>query len=572
MTDGKTQRRGPGWDLPFATDYQSGVGKASRRADPREPVTVEKDESLQLLLVEDSDDDAELVVRELRRAGYAPNVRRVASHDDFVAALEAAPWDAIVSDHTMPGYGGLAALEDLRASGLDIPFILVSGTIGEAVAVEAMRAGAQDYVLKQDLTRLPVAIARERRERAIRADQARMREQLMVSERMASAGMLAAGVAHEINNPLAVVVTNTDFIADAVAGVLAEARALADASPEARAAWTGWKRLEQAEEALRDSGDGVRRIRDIVLDVKLFSRPHDNNAGPLDVRKVCDSSARMAWNEIRHRARLVKDYGDVPLMQANESRVGQVILNLIVNAAQALPEGRADANEIRIVTGMDEGGWAVVEVSDTGTGIAPQNMERIFDPFFTTKPAGVGTGLGLAVCRRIVAELGGRIGVESQVGKGTTFRVVFPPAREAQATPRPSLAAPVPKTRARVLLVDDEAAVGAAVQRTLSRHHDVVFVTNAKEALARVAAGERFDVILSDFMMPEITGMELHERLQQIDADQAKRVVFLTGGAFTPESRLYLDSVANRVVEKPFRTADLLSVIGEIAGAGPKDP
>jgi signal transduction histidine kinase len=567
MASSKTTRGGAAWDLPSATEHQSGVGKASRRTDLREPVTVEKDELLRLLLVEDSDDDAELVLRELRRAGYAPDVRRVASHVDFTAALESSPWDAIVSDHTMPGYGGLAALADLRASGLDIPFILVSGTIGEAVAVEAMRAGAQDYVLKQDLTRLPVAIARERRERAIRADQAQMREHLLISERMASAGVLAAGVAHEINNPLAVAVANTDFVGNVVASLLA----LADAGPEARANWEGWRRLEELAGALRDTGEGLRRIRDIVVDVKLFSRSNDSNAGTLDIRKVCDSSARMAWNEIRHRARLVKDYGAVPPIQANESRVGQVLLNLIVNAAQALPDGHADANEIRIVTGTDEAGWAVVEVRDTGSGIPAQNLERIFDAFFTTKPVGVGTGLGLALCRRIVDELGGTITVQSEVGKGTAFRVAFPPARDERAVLQPSAAPPPPRTRARVLLVDDEAALGAAVQRTLSVHHEVVFVTRATEALARVALGERFDVILSDFMMPELTGRELHERLLLIDADQAKRVVFLTGGAFTPDSRLYLDGVANRVVDKPFRTADLLLVIGEVAGLAPKD-
>jgi signal transduction histidine kinase len=540
----------------------------SRRTDPREPVTVEKDEPLRLLLVEDSEDDAALVLRELRRAGYAPNVRRVTSHDEFIAALEASPWDAIVSDHTMPGYGGLAALADLRASGLDIPFILVSGTIGEAVAVEAMRAGAQDYVLKQDLTRLPVAIARERREQTIREDQAQMREQLMISERMASAGLLAAGVAHEINNPLAVAVTNTDYTLDAVEAVLAEASALANGSPEERADWTGWTRLRQAEEALRDTSEGLRRIRDIVLDVKLFSRPHDNNAGTVDIRKVCDSSARMAWNEIRHRAKLVKDYGDVPPIEANESRVGQVVLNLIVNAAQALPEGHADGNEILLRTSTDEAGWAMVEVRDSGSGIPPQILDRIFEPFFTTKPVGIGTGLGLAVCRRIVNELGGTIGVESVVGEGTAFRVAFPPTYDRPQFPRPSVASP-PQRRTRVLLVDDDAAVGAAVQRVLSHHHEIVFITKGTTALARIAQGERFDVILSDFMMPDITGMELHQRLRQIDPDQAKRVVFLTGGAFTPESRLYLDGVANRIVDKPFRTVELLSVIGEVAELGP---
>src|SRR5258708_6199144 len=206
--ESSSRREGSSGHWPAATEKGSGVGRASRRIDPRDPVRVEKDEPLRLLLVEDNDDDAELVVRELRRAGYVPDVERVMSGPAFVAALAAGGWDIIVSDHTMPGYGGLTALADLRSSGLDIPFILVSGTIGEAVAVEAMRSGAQDYVLKQDLTRLPVAIARELRERAIRENQVQMREQLMISERMASAGPLAPGGPHRINHPPAGAVTN----------------------------------------------------------------------------------------------------------------------------------------------------------------------------------------------------------------------------------------------------------------------------------------------------------------------------------------------------------------------------
>ena len=545
---------------------ESGVARASRRLDLREPPCVEKDEPLRLLLVEDMDDDAALVLMELRRAGYLPDVHRVTSAPEFAAALQAGGWDVIVSDHTVPGYGGLDALADLKTSGLDIPFILVSGTIGEAVAVEAMRAGAQDYVLKQDLTRLPVAIARELREKAIRDNRVQMREQLMISERMASAGMLAAGVAHEINNPLAVAVSNVDYVTDSMRGVVEELRKLAGAS-EALNAWDGWFRLDELAAALRDTGEGLQRIRDIVVDVKLFSRPLDDKSGAFDVRKVCDSSARMAWNEIRHRAQLVKDYGDVPAIEANESRVGQVILNLLVNAAQAMPEGRATNNEIRVATRTNDRGWAVIEVSDTGNGIPQQHLEKIFDPFFTTKPVGIGTGLGLAVCRRIVNELGGAIDVESEVGKGSTFRVAFPPAARGPLQERPSFIAPPAAKRLRVLLVDDEPAMGAAVHRALSRHHDVVFVTRAAEALARIGAGEHFDVVLSDFMMPDVGGQEMHQRMQQMVPELAKRVVFLTGGVFTSEGRLYLDGIPNRVVTKPFRTADLLSVIEELTSS-----
>lgn len=555
-------------DLPDSSARESGVSRISVARSPDDPALAARGaRPLRFLLVEDSDDDAELVLRELRRGGYVPTFERVATQEAFRAALEAEAWDVIISDHTLPGYGGLQALADLQASGHDIPFILVSGTIGEAVAVEAMRAGAQDYVLKQDLTRLPVAIVRELREARIRVDQARMREQLLLSDRMASAGMLAAGVAHEINNPLAVAVANVDYTADALARLVAEAHAFAtDGSRDDRQGWNGWQRLSALDEALRDASEGLHRIRDIVADVKLFSRPHDNPGGALDIRRVVDSSIRMAWNEIRHRATLVKTLQEVPLVEANESRLGQVLLNLIVNAAQALPEGHADVHHIRIETRTSDEGWAIAEVSDTGCGIPGENLERIFDPFFTTKPVGVGTGLGLAICHRIVTELGGSIEVESEVGRGTVFRVLLPPTREAPRAERTTSALPPSGRRGRVLLVDDDAAMGRAMRRALSDRHDLVILTNATEALARVTAGERFDVVLSDVMMPEVTGVQMHEQLVRQAPDQARRVVFLTGGAFTASAREYLDRVPNHTLEKPFRAARLLAVIEEFVG------
>jgi signal transduction histidine kinase len=551
-------------------ERESGVNRVARPQPDSAPL-VAKDRPLRLLLVEDSDDDAELVLRELRRGGFVPNVHRVMTQPEFKTALEQSSWDAIVSDHTLPRYAGLAALADLRASGLDIPFILVSGTIGEAVAVEAMRAGAQDYVLKHDLTRLPVAIARELREKAIRADQERMREQLLISERMASAGMLAAGVAHEINNPLAVAVTNVDYAADVFSTWSEKARKARENDAAGEGTGREAPEFDEVGEALRDASEGLRRIRDIVLDVKLFSRPLDSSASRLDIRKVLDSSTRMAWNEIRHRAQLVKDYGSVPLVDANESRLGQVILNLVVNAAHAIGDGHAEANTIRLVARTDDAGWAVVEVSDTGCGIPAKNLERIFDPFFTTKPVGVGTGLGLSICHRIVTELGGRIEVASEVGKGTTFRVALPPAPTAGEGVE-SKAANSSVRRALVLVVDDEVSMGLAVRRALSAHHDVVSVTRADEALSRIAQGERFDVIFSDVMMPDISGMDLHARLERLAPDQAVRMVFLTGGAFTATAREYLDRVPNRVVEKPFRTSDLLDAVAATVEADAKLP
>lgn len=517
-------------------------------------------ERLRLLLVEDSDDDAELVTRELTRGGYALDCTRVETQADFKAALGSGEWDVILSDYSLPAYDGLTALADLRATGKDVPFILVSGTIGEAGAVATMKAGARDYVLKADLARLPVAVQREVREASVRVQQARMREQLVISERMASAGTLAAGVAHEINNPLAVAMTNLEFMAETLARIAAASGDSARGPLQAAIGGT----FASLDEPLRDTRDALVRIRDIVRDVKLFSSPQDVKTGAVDLQRAIESSIRMAWNEIRHRATLVRDYQDVPLVSANGSRLGQVLLNLIMNAAQAMSEGHADRNELRVTTRTNEEGRAVVEVSDTGEGIQKKHLERIFDPFFTTKQAGVGTGLGLAICHRIVSEIGGLIEVESEVSKGTRFRLVLPSARDSQTVKATTLR-PTMGVKTRVLVIDDEPAMGRALARALRDHMDVVALTSSRAALQRIIAGERFEVILSDVMMPELSAMDLHERISRIAPDQAERMIFVTGGAFTQAAREFLDRVPNPRIEKPVEATNLLAIMAGLA-------
>jgi signal transduction histidine kinase len=516
---------------------------------------------LRLLLVEDSEDDAMLVLRELERGGYQPTCLRVDTRAAFRMALESETWDVVVSDHTLPQYGGLTALSDLRSSGRDVPFILVSGTIGEVVAVEAMRAGAQDYVLKGDLTRLPAAVDRELRETALRAEQAKMRGRLVISERMASAGTLAAGVAHEINNPLAIALLNLSQTTDTLTRITVIAQDLQARGSRGAATLAG--QIAQLGGPLVDAQEALDRIREIVRDVKLFSRPGDDVTSSVDLRRVADSSARMAWNEIRHRARLVKQYGEIPVVHANESRLGQVLLNLLVNAAQALPEGHAEDHEIRVTTRTADDGDAIVEVADTGCGMSKETAARIFDPFFTTKAVGVGTGLGLAICHGIVTDLGGQIEVESEVGQGTLFRVLLPPGQQSRTILKVAKAF-TPGCRGRVLVVDDEVPLGRALKRSLSAHHDVTLLTSGTAALESIAGGERFDAILLDVMMPDVSGMETYERLRRDAPEQAQRIIFLTGGAFTPRAREFLDQAPNPRLEKPVDTAELLAVIHEL--------
>jgi two-component system NtrC family sensor kinase len=269
--------------------------------------------------------------------------------------------------------------------------------VGEVVAVPLVFDGRPAVVcIARDIT--------ERRQ---------VQEKLRAAERMVSLGTLAAGVAHEINNPLSYLLSNLHFVDD-------ELSAMAEAG-EGLASARGGELLEALKEAL----SGGLRVRDIVRDLKTFSRDNEDQRGLVDVRGVLDSCVNMAWSEIRHRARLEKDYGEVPLVEANESRLGQIFLNLLVNAAQAIAHGDARKNEIRIST-RHEGEAVVVAVRDTGAGISEENLSRLFEPFFTTKPVGVGTGLGLSICHGIVTGMGGRITVDSQLGQGTTFRVFLP--------------------------------------------------------------------------------------------------------------------------------------------------
>ncbi|HEX9290581.1 MAG TPA: cache domain-containing protein [Anaeromyxobacteraceae bacterium] len=384
-----------------------------------------------------------------------------------------------------------------------------------------------------------------------RDERTRMTEQLVQADRLVAMGTLAAGVAHEINNPLAYVVAGLDFTTQAVAQVSGELEP---------------GRLDEVDQVLSEMREGCRRIRQAVQDLKTFSRGDEESREALAVGDLLDSSINMALNEIRHRARVVKRYGPTPLVHGNASRLGQVFLNLIINAAQAIPEGAADANEIRLATRTDPAGRAVVEVRDTGAGIAPEDLRRIFDPFFTTKPVGVGTGLGLAICRNIVASMGGEISVETELGKGSAFRVSLPPAPRADAGPEVEAAPERAARRGRILAVDDEPLVGVAVRRALAAEHDVVTETTARAALDRLRAGERFDVILCDLMMPEKSGMELYAELARVAPDLAPRIVFLTGGAFTSTASAFLDATTNPLVEKPFETQQLRAVIRGFVG------
>ncbi len=373
--------------------------------------------------------------------------------------------------------------------------------------------------------------------------------QLAFADRIASLGTLAAGVAHEINNPLAFILSNVEYAA-------AELARAGDAPGEVVG-------------ALADARDGALRVREIVRDLKTFSRSDDSTDDVVDVRDALQSSLNLTQNELRHRARLVVRMGAVPSVRANAHRLAQVFVNLLINAAQAIAEGEPQRHVIEVTAATAPDGRALVAVRDTGSGIPPENVPRIFDPFFTTKPVGIGTGLGLSICHGLVTRMGGAIRVESRVGEGSTLSVLLPAAASNAGVAAPtadSCGAGDGGGRARLLVVDDEPMIGNAVARALRPDHDVVPVSSARAALDQIE-GARFDAILCDLMMPEMTGMELHARLARSHPVLASRMIFLTGGAFTPRAREFLDGVPNARLEKPFDTDALRALVRQVVTA-----
>jgi len=375
-------------------------------------------------------------------------------------------------------------------------------------------------------------------------DRKRDEARALLAGRMAAMGTLTAGIAHEINNPLAYVLSNLSFVTKELSSSVAE--------------------QVEIHDALRDALDGAERVRRIVRDLKSFSRPDDDTRGPVALDKVVEDAVKLTGAEIRTRARLVVSLEATSFAEGNEARIAQVLVNLLVNAAHATPEGAADRNEIRILT-RNAGDRVVLEVTDTGTGMSEEVRAKIFDPFFTTKPIGVGTGLGLSICHGIIAALSGTIEVESELGKGTTFRISLPARDDSPAVDSAPLVVP-PVLTGRVLVVDDEPMIGIGIKRML-RGHQVTSVQSGAEALVHLRRGDEFDVILCDLMMPGMTGMELYERLP---VEAARRVVFMTGGAFTPNAAAFVGRVANETLEKPFEPEALNRLVGRRLGVATK--
>ena len=414
-------------------------------------------------------------------------------------------------------------------------------------------------------------------------EQKQLQAQLAQADRLASMGLIAAGVAHEINNPLTYTLLNLERIVRELpdirgALVRVQSELTAALGEPAAAAILERAGVEVATEQARiladrasEAADGARRVAKIAGDLKVFARADSDERAPVSVNALMNKAIDIAANELRFRATIRRSYGDVPRVMANAGRLTQVFLNLVVNAAHAIEEGAPRENTVEITTRRHEGEvW--IEVADTGRGIPREHLARLFEPFFTTKAAGLGSGLGLSICANIVRAHGGRIEVASDPGRGSRFTVRLPESDTIDTTedavplpdsipPPPAIA---PARRARILVVDDERPMRTTLAALLSDRYDVVTADSGAAAIDVLKKDPAFDAVLCDLMMPEVSGVDVYAWIQSDAPALAQKVVFMTGGAFTSRARELLDSVPNRRLEKPFELSALSAALERV--------
>ncbi len=370
--------------------------------------------------------------------------------------------------------------------------------------------------------------------------------QLAQSSLLASLGTLSAGVAHEINNPLAYIIGNLRYI-------------------RGRLSHLDQETAGAIQEPLDDAIAGAQRIARIVEDLAATARSVHDGPAAVDPRSAIETCLRVMENELRHRAVVELDCEPTPPVRAEALQLDQILLNLLLNAAEAIPEGRASTERITVrLRYQADAGQVVIAVRDSGRGIEPDLIERVFQPFFTTRP-GAGTGLGLSVCHAIVTGLGGSIQVESRAREGSEFVVRLPAADTAAlATEQPD-SSPMTATvqRFRLLVLDDDRSVARSLARLLSPH-EVIVQTRADVALEHLQRDSDFDAILCDIMMPEMTGVEFHGLVQGLDPLLARRIVFITGGTFTDRTQRLLEALPNPCLKKPFDLGAIERAIGEV--------
>jgi two-component system cell cycle sensor histidine kinase/response regulator CckA len=504
---------------------------------------------LRVLLLEDKTSDAERLLHELDRAGFDVDWQRVETERDFLGALDS-PFDVILADHTMPGFGAPHVLALLRDRTIDIPCVVVSSSFGEEFAIELLKTGASDFLLKDRLWRLGPAIQRAIEERRGRQERARLEEQYRQSQKMEAVGQLAGGIAHDFNNLLTAIEGYCTLIAES--GGLDE---------------THQTYIEEVRRA-------AERASGLTRQLLAFSRRQILELRVIDLRESIVAMEPMLRRLIGENIEVVVGASGDGRVKADPGQIEQVIMNLAINARDAMPNGGALRLEVspttidqpytRQGTTVVPGQYMLLVVSDTGDGMDAATQARIFEPFFTTKAKGKGTGLGLSTVYGIVKQSGGYIWLDSEPGRGATFKVYLPRVDDAVqpiAAARPSGSLKGSET---ILVVEDEESVRQLVQRVLQRFgYSVLLASTPTEAstVVRARSGP-IHLLISDVVLPQMSGRALAEEL--LGHEPAMRVLYMSG--YTDDAIVHhgvLDQ-GTPFLQKPFTPDALARKVREV--------
>lgn len=503
---------------------------------------------LSVLIIEDSEDDAALLIRELQRSGYHIAAERVDTRDAMIAALEKRQWHLIICDYSLPGFSGGEALQLLRQRDAQIPFIFVSGTIGEETAVAALKQGAQDYLMKNNLRRLLPAVQRELREVELQKERQRLEQQVQQLQKFEAIGRLAGGVAHDFNNALGVIVGWAE---------LGYEEAPAGSSLKAKFQTI----LEQSS-----------RASALTRQLLAFARRQVLQPRNLDLNDLVATTINLLQSVMREDIEVkVIPAADLDVIRADPTQIEQVLMNLCLNARDAMPHSgtlviktsNLEITEpmLRIHSYSRLGRFVLLSVSDTGVGMDKATLDRIFEPFFTTKEIGRGTGLGLATVYGIVKQHDGFINVYSELGQGTTFHLYFPVhsgTAEVREKVESENAAGGQET---ILLAEDHAELRELARHSLSaRGYRVITASNGEEALRLfILSAQQIQLVVLDVVMPGLSGPEVYSRIRAIKPGIA--AIFTTGHA--AESGSLNASLANGAVflQKPYSPKSLARIV-----------
>ena len=511
------------------------------------------DKKLQVLVVEDNESDSHLAVRELQRAGYEVTHLRVDTEPSLRTALNTCTWDIVISDYNMPGFKGTEALALVRDTHRELPFIFVSGSIGEETAVAAMRAGANDYVMKGNLNRLAPAIERELREARLRSERHGLEEQLRQAQKMEAVGRLAGGVAHDFNNILTAILSYSQMIQE---------------------------QLGADHELLREVGEvekAALRAAALTRQLLAFSRRQVLTPKVLDLNAVVAEIESMLKRLIGADVELSMLRGDdLWRVKADAGQIEQVLMNLVVNARDAMPEGGKITVQTANVEvgdgreGLSPGSYVSFAVIDTGTGMDEKTRAQIFEPFFTTKESGRGTGLGLSTVHGIVKQSGGAIAVESATGQGSTFTVYLPRVKAtAESKPPEQRQEQGASGSESIMVVEDDELVRNVVGASLRLNgYKVVEVTDRTQALVVAETYGRtnmpMDLMLSDVVTPGMSPTELADRIRSIFPKI--KILYMSGYNEHASSYDELLKGGRAFLQKPFTVTALLAKVREVLG------